>query len=445
MGFLDNVQESFKSVLYSLTTNDHYAEYSSRHTEHNKSTTSLRASVNNSSTSLVDSQRSSIAYRPGLRSQVTNSNIRLQDYVEGQPPLPSVAEIWERLDNWLEREYPELGENLDGGATSSDLNQFEHDLDVNLPLDVRESYQIHDGQLSHAKRVGLIFGLTLLSLDRVNEESTIWRNVAKKVDTLKDKGFVNRQSSIPAGSAQPVYSHDHWIPVAKDYAGNNIAVDLAPGPTGKWGQIILFGRDFDTKYVIAQSWTEFLLSVVEDLEEGKFLIDEIDESLMFYEKGRTVEYLRVLVYRAMSKDRKAKHEQQKKESLRSPAMESIESIVEVPSQVVEKADAGAKVQSEDKTETELNADSTETKPKSTGVESAQPITVTATEEIQEPSLTTTAPEPEDEPEVEPESSSSQVSSTETVTPVEGAPAEKKPSTEGKATDKTESLKDISLS
>ncbi|GMF76952.1 unnamed protein product [[Candida] boidinii] len=61
--------------------------------------------------------------------------------------------------------------------------------------------------------------------------------------------FIHNQRSIPDGAIQEVYAHDNWIPLVKDNVGNNIAVDLAPGQRGKWGQIILFGRDYDTKYI----------------------------------------------------------------------------------------------------------------------------------------------------------------------------------------------------
>lgn len=56
----------------------------------------------------------------------------------------------------------------------------------------------------------------------------------------------------------------------KDNIGNQIAMDLSPGPNGKWGQIILFGRDFDTKLVIASSLQEFIFGFVTDLEQGNF-------------------------------------------------------------------------------------------------------------------------------------------------------------------------------
>lgn len=79
-----------------------------------------------------------------------------------------------------------------------------------------------------------------------------------------------------------------------------MAVDLAPGPAGKWGQVILFGRDYDCKYVVARSWSAFLATVADDLNSGKWFVDEETNELKLREfKSRTVEpgYLDILRWR----------------------------------------------------------------------------------------------------------------------------------------------------
>jgi hypothetical protein len=62
-----------------------------------------------------------------------------------------------------------------------------------------------------------------------------------------------------------------------------LAVDLAPGPKGSWGQIILFGRDYDTKYVVARSWASFLGIVADDLSSGRWYVDEDNGELKLRE------------------------------------------------------------------------------------------------------------------------------------------------------------------
>ncbi|KAH3663604.1 hypothetical protein OGAPHI_005005 [Ogataea philodendri] len=339
MGLLKEIQGFFHSV----TTNDHYAAYNTAEPSHLGSSTGHESSQsismldNTSSTSLAQfnsrSARNStsnrpVQYRPGMRSQLNGSDIQMQDYIEGQPPLPSVAAVWEKLDTWMENEFPELGDDMENGATVNDLNAFEEDLSISLPFDVRESIQIHDGQLNLGKKRGLVYGYPLMDLETIAAEVNIWRKVGDRlqktteqyaseqilmegqdkaastssfhVQKTKHFAFLDQQKSVPRGAVQEVYYHNQWIPLVKDNEGNNIALDLAPGPKGRWGQIILFGRDFDTKYVVASCFTEFLLNLAEDLEDGKFYIDEIDEDLVYLENGKTHSYFEVLKFRSLA-------------------------------------------------------------------------------------------------------------------------------------------------
>lgn len=108
-----------------------------------------------------------------------------------------------------------------------------------------------------------------------------------------NNSFIANQRSVPPNSIQPYYYHKGWVVLLKDNIGNQIAMDLSPGPNGKWGQIILFGRDFDTKLVIASSLQEFIFGFVTDLEQGNFQIDssEYQEQLGYLSNDRNGDYM----------------------------------------------------------------------------------------------------------------------------------------------------------
>ncbi|VUG17853.1 DEBR0S2_17788g1_1 [Brettanomyces bruxellensis] len=338
MGVLKEIQ----SFFHNLTTEDHYASYDdfigeSKAAEapngpnqfsqsrismiNNRSSASLQSQPRQSTGSApgTSSSNGPVQYNPGMRSQQTmnKDGIQMQEYVDGHSALPPIQEIWEKIDKWLDREFPELGDDMENGATVSDLNAFEKDLGVSLPLDFRESYKIHDGQVSLGKTRGLIFSYPLMDLESIAGETAVWRKVYDRIqgksfsDDVDKKGqlkqqkgfyskFVSNQRSLPEGAIQPLYCHPNWIPFVKDNAGNNIALDLAAGPKGHWGQVILFGRDYDTKVVVASSFSEFLFNLSEDLEDGKFEIDE-DENLLYYDHNTEFEFFNVLKLRAFSK------------------------------------------------------------------------------------------------------------------------------------------------
>jgi len=110
-----------------------------------------------------------------------------------------------------------------------------------------------------------------------------------------------RQDCVPPNAIQKSYAHPAWIPLVRDWGGNNLAIDLAPGPKGHWGQVILFGRDYDTKYVVARSWAHFLGIVADDLKSGRWFVDEDSGELKLREfKQSRVEpgYFDILRWRA---------------------------------------------------------------------------------------------------------------------------------------------------
>lgn len=134
------------------------------------------------------------------------------------------------------------------------------------------------------------------------------KNISQNYNHKFKLNYIPRQGSIPPLAIQPVYAHPGWIPLVTDNAGNHIGIDLAPGPKGKYSQVILFGRDFDTKFVIANTWGDFLLCFANDLEVGNwYLVDDHDDyfsgdgELVFRDKqsnGPITDYMEVLKKRA---------------------------------------------------------------------------------------------------------------------------------------------------
>ncbi|MCJ1307599.1 Cell wall assembly regulator [Agyrium rufum] len=297
-------------------------------------------------------------YSPGMRSMnlarinsggdnkdpfesIGPGEIQMQNFEEGLPPPPPVSHSWKRISRWVEDNYEELWDQLSEGCTQNDINELEHELDCSLPLEVRESLQTHDGQEPGGRPTGIIFGCMLLDCEEIVHEWKNWRKVNEEYLSepihgmnnhhinLPSKSFgagpstsslhgsthstasssanplwrqelLAKQTSVPPKAVQSTYAHPAWIPLARDWGGNNIAVDLAPGPSGKWGQIIIFGRDFDVKYVVARSWSAFLAMVADDMGSEKVFVDEETQELKLREfRQASVEppYMDVLRWR----------------------------------------------------------------------------------------------------------------------------------------------------
>jgi cell wall assembly regulator SMI1 len=272
-----------QSVYYNITTNDRYAEFTPLDTSI-PTVPNIPLTHNDAENNLDQINTSSRSFMLPLL-----------------PVSPDPALSWQRIDGWLKKHYIGLAEQLGSPATKADLCAFETDLGFQLPADVRASFCMHDGQelgvvgisaiATEISGPGVIFGAILLSLEAAAAEQQVWCNVASLLErciadysalSALQKSFggqserviqwLAHQTSVPAGAIQCTYAHPRWLPLATDGGGNNIALDLAPGPAGRWGQIILFGRDFDTKYVVAPSWAAFLEQFADDLENGKHLL-----------------------------------------------------------------------------------------------------------------------------------------------------------------------------
>ena len=189
---------------------------------------------------------------------------------------PSLSLTWNRLRAWLSKEYPELGDTLNFGILPQDLAQIEMAFGFQLPQPLRESYLCTDGQEPESSTgcsEGLFFGLTFLPLENVLEEWTFWREVDEDPNTGANERLRSLMSSIPPGWVRHEYSSRGWIPLVADKAGNYLGVDMSPGEGGAVGQVIVFGRDFDTKVVMWRGdgpggWAKWLSGFVDDLESG---------------------------------------------------------------------------------------------------------------------------------------------------------------------------------
>jgi cell wall assembly regulator SMI1 len=142
---------------------------------------------------------------------------------------------------------------------------------------VRESYLTVDGQEAESAAgcaEGLFFGLTLLPLEDVLEEWRFWREVDDDPSTGANVQLRDSMQSIPTGWIRKEYSQRGWIPLIGDKAGNYVGIDVNPADGGSIGQVIVFGRDFDTKIVLwtgdgPAGWAKWLACFVDDLESGE--------------------------------------------------------------------------------------------------------------------------------------------------------------------------------
>ena len=180
---------------------------------------------------------------------------------------------WARIENWLEKNHPELLEALNPPADDSEIHHLESTLHVTLPDSIKESYRIHDGQSDEP--TGLIYGTILMPISDILER---WDELDCTEEMNED---VDLRTSTPLNCIKQLGFSQRWIPFTDGSGGMTyIGVDLEPGPEGKSGQIITFSlRDYD-RFVLADSFEEFMSSFADALESQPFEINELQELSM---------------------------------------------------------------------------------------------------------------------------------------------------------------------
>ncbi|KAI3625738.1 hypothetical protein CBS9595_001099 [Malassezia furfur] len=189
----------------------------------------------------------------------------------------TVLRAWKQILRFCDNSYEELRDTLNWGATEDEVDRLQHGLGQALPLAVREWLFCCNGQeieSSASCTDGLFFGLPFLSSESILREWQFWRVVDNDAQTGANPRLRTRMMSCPDHWVRREYSCPGWIPLVTDHMGNYLGVDLMPDPQGgSVGQVIIFGRDFDTKVVVygcdgQDGWAKFLQLVADELEAG---------------------------------------------------------------------------------------------------------------------------------------------------------------------------------
>ncbi|PWZ02276.1 hypothetical protein BCV70DRAFT_148595, partial [Testicularia cyperi] len=243
-----------------------------------------------------------VGARPGAESDASSLSATAVVAGSSMPSnaYPPMRHTWNRIRRWCNKNYPEISDTLNWPCTEEALDELEMTIGFTLPAAVRESYLNYDGQELESNQScqdGLFFGAALLSLDQIAEEWSFWRAVDEDPETGSNPHVRNLMASCPHKWIRAEYSCRGWIPLITDHAGNYIGVDLSPHPAGGGaaGQVIIFGRDFDTKVVCWKGegeggWGRFLQSFADELEAGEFCTleeptsgSDDDEDMIGYE------------------------------------------------------------------------------------------------------------------------------------------------------------------
>lgn len=181
---------------------------------------------------------------------------------------------WVVLREKIESKFPALLGAIDNESNIESLSKISDLVENALPKSFVSIYANCNGELPTG--AGFIFGLSLLSTEKIIHELNVWRDII-------DQGLegLNESCSSQTPNAIKVeYANTKWLPLLGDGGGNFIGIDFDPAPSGTKGQIINFGRDEDDKFVFAKSLDDFLV-LINELLKSPSLVTEEDGSYSY--------------------------------------------------------------------------------------------------------------------------------------------------------------------
>jgi cell wall assembly regulator SMI1 len=188
---------------------------------------------------------------------------------EPKPMLEEdITPVLARLDAWYEANLPKVQFEFNPPANDGKLDAFERLIGLRLPSAYRQLYNWHDGDKNDLFS-GHIYGVPLISL---HDAAIQWKMWNKVLAEFGGNRYEIAGGAWPAGAVDPAYINPRWIPLTNS-DGNHIGLDFDPWPSGRIGQIILYGRDEDVKLVLAESLGTFLDWIADLLENGNFRLE----------------------------------------------------------------------------------------------------------------------------------------------------------------------------
>lgn len=175
-----------------------------------------------------------------------------------------MQDIWKRIESWLEVNTPEIHSDLLPGATEEEIRSAEKFMDIEFPVDVKTSYQIHNGQLGNSSPF-----MGEWQLYSLTDMMSTW----KMLKNLFDSGKFDVEGT-PIGPVRAEWWNPKWIPVADNRTGDLHCLDLDPAPGGELGQIITFWHMDEQRERLANNFQEWLQRYAEDLENGKYTVED---------------------------------------------------------------------------------------------------------------------------------------------------------------------------
>ena len=173
------------------------------------------------------------------------------------------------MDDPVEEGYIDDYEEI-CGATDEDIKNFEEKFGISLPEDVKELYRYKNGSKFFALFPCIIgerdMAFNLMSLEQVEKSKGYFQNKDALLTDFPDYFTKEDIERMKDERIKPYLFNKKWFPFAEYCDSCYLMLDFDPGKEGKEGQIICYIHDPDEVIYAAESLTELVENIMEEIE-----------------------------------------------------------------------------------------------------------------------------------------------------------------------------------
>ena len=194
--------------------------------------------------------------------QISNEIKKIEEYICEN------FEEWD-LDDPVEEEYIDDYREIEG-ASEEEISAFEEKFDITLPEDVKELYRYKNGSKYFSILPCVIderdMVFCLMSLQDIEHTKKYFQNRDAFL-TEFPKHFTSEDiEKMKDCRIKPYLFNKKWIPFAEYCDSCFLMLDFDPDKEGKEGQIICYIHDPDEVIYAAESLTELIEGIMDEVE-----------------------------------------------------------------------------------------------------------------------------------------------------------------------------------
>jgi cell wall assembly regulator SMI1 len=180
--------------------------------------------------------------------------------------------VWNRIIDWHAVNTRPDKFQLNPGATPEAIAALEQAINAELPADFRESLLLHNGG-----ECWLLWYGELLTVDAILSQWNMYREWQSH-GTYAVADSEDWAANSIDGPIKPIFWNTRRIYIT-DNSGDHLTLDLDPPADGHYGQVIDHSHEVGPQEVLASSWFGFLSTLADDLEAGKYVYVEDEDTV----------------------------------------------------------------------------------------------------------------------------------------------------------------------